>query len=107
MIDCGRWGGRSSDKAGARDASVHVPVNQQWLSHLESALGKESFPQVFARLKSDSSMSREDLASLAKAFYGGAAPSTSRSESLKRILSRHEKIWKFKNDVSTSGRSAG
>lgn len=92
----------------ARDAvkGAHVPVNQAWLSQLEGVLGKEEFPGVFERLKSDGSLSREDLASLAAAFYGAAPPSSSRAESLKRIFTRHQKIWEFKRPT-TANRSAG
>jgi hypothetical protein len=68
---------------------------KQYGSQLLGALGKEGFADVHARLKSDESIGRPEMVTIAHQFNGPVAPSTSRTKALERIYSRHRKLVEF------------
>src|ERR1700746_3745364 len=76
----GEWtsGGGGAGSAGGGGEGGPSAAVKQYGSQLLGALGKEGFADVYARLKSDKSIGRPEMATIAHQFNGPVAPSASR-----------------------------
>jgi hypothetical protein len=62
------------------------------LAQLEATLGTGAFDAAFEAMKADHAMSAEAVAAVASQFMSHTAQSAPKSESLRRIYSRHASL---------------
>jgi hypothetical protein len=101
----GARNGKSNAKKGA--APVDDYLVSDYVKRLEAALGDNAkFEPLLQELQADERVGQAEAVAIASEFYGKTPKGTSRPKALGRILDRQVKLMKFKQQPSTSGRSA-
>jgi hypothetical protein len=88
-------------------AVVNENLVEDYVRRLEASLGDDAkFQPLFSEISADQRIKAAESVAIATRFYGRIAKSTSRPKALERIRERHTKVVNFKQQPSTSGRSA-
>jgi len=97
--------GKSKGKKGA--APVDDRLVDDYVKRLEAALGDDGkFEPLLQELQADERVGQAEAVAIASQFYGQTRKSTTRPKALDRVRERQIKLMKFKQQPSTSGRSA-